>query len=256
MKSFSRIKKVVVLSVIALSTCVTAVEADDFMDKGASRSFIEFGVRFGINSSSQKINHKDIYSDIQRAFTEWKTGFEIGAVIDLNIKDYLVLQPGLFFQNKSYDYTVLSANFGSGEMTQMLGHTRFYYFQIPVLVSLRFNLSHDFRWHVDFGPYFAFGLGGDNEMEVFSARINEGDGMILRKDYKEKFFGDGDKQIVGMEAFDWGMKLGTAFTFKRHYSLGIHYNHGFRNIAKSNINHLKKASAYNREWVVSLGYNF
>ena len=256
MKSFSGIRRIFVLSSIALIACGMAVKADDFMDKGASRSFIEFGVRLGINSSTQKINHKDIYSDTQRAFTEWKTGFEVGAVIDLNIRDYFALQPGFFFQNKSYDYTVLSANFGNGTMEQMLGHTRFYYFQIPVRASLRFNLSHDFRWHIDFGPYFAFGLGGDNEMEVFKAYINEGNGMIERKNYKEKFFGDGDGNIVGMKTFDWGAKLGTAFTFKRHYSLGIHYNWGFKNIANSNIKHLKKASAYNREWVVSLGYNF
>lgn len=256
MKSFSGIKKAVVLSVIALSACAIEVRANDFMDKGASGSFIEFGVRLGVNSSSQKINHSDIYSDTQRTFTEWKAGFEVGAIVDLNIKDYFTLQPGFFFQNKSYDYTVLKANFGNGTMEQMLGHTRFYYFQIPVLASLRFNLSHDFRWHIDFGPYFAFGLGGDNEMEVFSAYINNGDGAIKRTNYKEKFFGDGDGNIVGMKKFDWGAKLGTAFTFKRHYTLGIHYNLGLKNIANSNIKHLKKASAYNREWVVSLGYNF
>lgn len=97
MKSFSRIRRLVVLSVIALSACGMAVKADDFMDKGASRNFIEFGVRLGINSSTQKVNHKDIYSDTQRAFTEWKTGFEIGAVIDLNIRDYFCTATRILF---------------------------------------------------------------------------------------------------------------------------------------------------------------
>ena len=93
-------------------------------------------------------------------------------------------------------------------------------------------------------------------MEVFSAYINNGDGKKERKSYKQKFFSEGDGNIVGMETFDWGFKLGTSFAFKRHYSLGIHYNLGCRNIANNNINFQKKVSAYNREWVVSLGYNF
>lgn len=254
MKARCFFKSMAFASLILFLGCVSASAADFFNTSTAPKP-LSIGVRFGITSSTQGINLNKLYSDTKKGYTEWGTGFEAGAVVNLNIRDYLTLQPGFFFQNRSYDYTIISANMSTGTLADRFGHTRSYYFQIPVLASFRFNLSDDVRWHIDLGPYFAFGLGGKNKMETFATVV--GDPVIVEnKQYERDFFTDSDGNMIGMKTYDWGIKWGTAFTFKNHYYFGIHYSMGFRNLANNHANFLKDPSAKNKSWTFTLGYDF
>lgn len=159
--------------------------ADDFVDYDAPRKMVSVGVRLGVNTSSVGINFDDIYGDMKHFNNDWHAGFDAGAVVNLNIRNYFTLQPGFFFQNKSYNSTLITANFDEGKLKNSFHHSRYYYFQIPILASFRFNISHGLKWLVDVGPYFAFGLGGDTKVETYSTEIKEdGSSVINRAEYK------------------------------------------------------------------------
>ncbi|MEF9923832.1 MAG: porin family protein [Muribaculaceae bacterium] len=232
------------------------LNAINFLDTSTPDSRISLGIRIGVNSSNQGLNLTKIYPDVKKGYTEWKAGFDVGAVVDLNINNFFTIQPGFFFQNRSYDYTIITSNFNAGMLANKFGHTRNYSFQIPMLLSFRFNLSNDFRWHLDFGPYIAFGLGGYNKIDSYATKVTENANVIVNKQYEHDYYTDSDGTMIGMSKFDWGFKMGTAFSFRNHYYLGIHYNAGCKNVANPHANFLEKASAKNKSWSVSLGYDF
>lgn len=247
-KTWKYVLVVFLLAIISMSELKAANPSD--------YKAIGFGLRLGINSSNQGINFNEIFPDVKKGYTEWKTGFDIGAVVDLNITKFLTLQPGFFFQNRSYDYTIIAVDYNNGSLSDKFGHTRSYHFQIPILLSLRLNLSNDFRWNLEFGPYIAFGLGGDNKIESYSTQVTNNGHSIINVGYERDYFSESDGNIVGMQKFDWGFKMGTAFTFRKHYSLGIHYSAGCKNIANQHADFLKEANAKNKIWSITLGYDF
>lgn len=94
----------------------------------------------------------------------WGTGFDIGVIADLNVRDYLSLQPGVFFESRSNTYTFINSlpmdGFPASDylMTQA-GTFNSYALTIPIIGSMRFNITDDIRWNVDFGPYVSFMFG-------------------------------------------------------------------------------------------------
>lgn len=258
MKILINCKFAIISLIVALSPSI--VSASDFIDTQKSRSPITLGIRFGITNSKQGMNFDEIYSNTRKCHTEWGTGFDLGAVVNLNIRNFFSLQPGFIFQNRSFDYTVISADYATGSLSDKFGHTRYYYFQLPVMMCFNFDLSHDFRWSLEAGPYFGFGLGGDNKIESISSTVSStetgGTDKIEYINYKSDFFGDGDGRIVGIKKFDWGLKFGTGFTFRKHYYLGVHYSAGCKNVANDNDAFRKKPSAKNKQWSISVGYEF
>ncbi|MDD2961010.1 MAG: porin family protein [Muribaculaceae bacterium] len=248
--------KHIIVALFLFATCFNQLTASEFMDSSPASKPIGLGIRLGITSSSVGMNTKDIYPDLKKGITEWGAGFEVGAVVNLNIKNFFTLQPGFFFQNKSYNSTLINMNSANQKLENALGHSRFYYFQIPVLCSFRFNITNELKWNVDFGPYFAFGIGGDTKYESFSTEINNGNAIIESRDYKYDYFGDSNSYNVRMKSFDWGFKIGTGLTFLQHYSLSVYYNIGCKNVANNHQSFLKDPSAKNKQWSFTLGYDF
>src|SRR5574344_2244478 len=155
--------KKILISLFILGIMIPSVKAADFLDTSAPRRQITVGVRAGINTSSQGINFEKIFSNIKSANTDWRAGFDVGAVVNLGIKNYFTLQPGFFFVNKSYNSNLVKLGTTNVTLTMLSNqfeHSRFYYFQVPILASFRFNLTNDLKWLVDFGPYIALGWVG------------------------------------------------------------------------------------------------
>lgn len=250
------INKLAIGFCLLISSVMTAHSAD-FMDTTSPKRIITAGVRLGITNSTQGMNLEQTYANIKQANIDWGTGFELGAVVNLNIRNYFTLQPGFFFQNKSYDVTLIESNFNAGELTNSFEHSRFYYFQIPILASFRFNLSNDIQWTADFGPYFGFGLGGNTKVETYSTKVSDtGVSSIEYYDYKHDFFGDSDGKNILMKNFDWGFKMGSSLIFKKHYSFGVYYNAGCKNVANDHPGFVKSPTAKNKQWTFTLGYDF
>lgn len=227
-----RCKLLIVLSFIVLGLNARAA---DFFSTGPADHLFNLGVRVGLNTSNASISSKQM----RLAHSSWGTGFDAGVVADINFNGWLTLQPGFFYQSSSNDYFAFYTG-QSGYMSHE-GHTLYYMFNVPLMVSVRFNLGNDFRWSVDAGPYLSFGLGHNDTFEISTPQ--------LIMDYKKGYFENRNR-------FQWGVKFGTGLQFRDHYYVGIHYMAGCRNVYNNTAHISDGLSGRHKSWTFTLGYDF
>lgn len=210
--------------------------AQEFFSKEAPESLFDIGIRAGVNTANRTFNKKafDLWN-----VNSWGTGVELGCVVDINIRDYISLQPGLFFESRSGDYAYAQTFYenGSSDDYTLLGHDRSYNVNIPILASMKFNLAENVRLITELGPYaqYFFNDSADEKLEVIRPQISTDDilQMIPQKTAK----------------FDCGLKIGAGISYNRHYSFHIHYMAG-----------AKKAwttpwkGGHHKAWTFTIGY--
>lgn len=220
----------------------------NFLDTSAAPNLVTFGARIGVNSSNVTVS--DDMFDLWNK-NSWGTGFDLGVVADINIRNYIAIQPGIFFQSRSGDYTYASRFWVptegedgtiSNEARDMVqyGHLRSYNIYVPILASVRFNISDKVRWSVDVGPYFNIKLKSTGNGYIYDLRYEGIDKLAtLHRTETER------------RGFDFGFKLGTGFKFFNHYYLSVHYMAGATDAWKTT-----GMGGRNKAWVFSAGYDF
>lgn len=184
---------------------------------------VQFGIRAGLNSANVSFS-EDGYS----ASPKSRTSFHIGLIADIPVVESFYVQTGLYFQNKGWKVE-------DGEGTETYKPM---YLEIPLLASYRYNFSDAAQLQINFGPYFAYGIGGKEEYE---------------SDYYDEdwdFFGDDSD----WKRFDMGLQVGAGVTLAQHYYIGFAYEFGLTNIADTDDD--DDYSYRNRNWMISVGYNF
>lgn len=203
--------KRIITATLFMLLALNAVAAD-FFSTEKSDDLFTFGVRVGVNTSNRTVN-KDAAGSYN--FQSWGTGFTAGVTASINIRDYLSIEPGLFFESRSGHSTFTSdpidTDSGICYVTQS-AHRHTYNLNIPVLASLRFNVTGDLRWHVDFGPYVGF---------MLKSKLENKELLSTRPDL------DNEAPFTAKPApVDFGFKMGTAFELYKKYYIGIHYEAG------------------------------
>lgn len=227
------------IAAILLATTISA-SAADFFDTSVAPSLIDLGVRFGINTTTRNMN-KDVF-DVWN-LNSWGTGVDLGAVVNINFRNYLTIQPGLFFESRSGKYSYVNVagydSDGVAEYMMQYGKDRSYNFTVPVMASIHFNLSDDIRWDVEMGPYFQFilknSVDGDFVYPVYDNPLANPEAYVPIKGRK----------------FDFGMKFGTGLRILDHYLVAIHYEAGWLKPWTE-----KALGGRNKGWVFSIGYDF
>lgn len=232
-----------------LAAAATA-SATDFADTSAPDRMVDAGVRFGITSSNISA---DIPLSGYNCSFAWKRGFAAGAVVDLNIRNFFSIEPGFYFENRSYDYIAVCHEPDVKVLSANIGHTRRYAFSVPVLASFHFNISNAVRWNVEAGPYFTFGIGdGKDNVEYTSIGVSTSPGYnsYTSTDGKRDYYGDENWQH---RKFDCGVQIGTGVEIMDHYVVNISYQRGLRNVAGA---HDTGWSMKNKGWNFAIGYKF
>ena len=85
--------KRIALAILSLCTLFSA-SAQEFFDTGEPEEVFELGARLGINTSNS-VTKKDFAPVYNHC--SWGTGFDAGIVANLNILNYISVQPGFFF---------------------------------------------------------------------------------------------------------------------------------------------------------------
>lgn len=221
--------------------------AERFFDNGTPDRLLTFGVQVGATSSGMKA---DVPAYGDNATFSWKGGFTVGATVDLNVRNFFTIQPGFFYESHNYKYSLIEHNPLEQSLRTDLGNACAKTFSIPVLLSFRFNLTRNLRWNVDVGPYFQFGLGGNDEVTQIYVKSGsaEQEGAYVSNTAKRDYYGDGDWQH---RSFDWGAKVGTGLCLFDHYTFNIHYQRGFRNVSAN-----KAWSMHSKSCLVTFGYLF
>lgn len=236
-------KKLLTLALCAV-TAVSASAADFFSTEKCDDLFT-FGARGGVNTSNRTIK-SSAFPDCYH-HESWGTGFDIGVTVGLNIRDYLTIQPGVFFESRNGSYTIMGTRQGSalpddGAEIAQAGRRRSYNFTIPVLAVFHFNLTDGLKWNVEAGPYVAFVMGG----KITASRY------VVNGTADEPLF---SQKPAGL---DFGFKMGTGFEILRHYYVGAHYMAGCLDAWKDRKvgNITKTYGGVTKGWVFSVGYNF
>lgn len=219
--------------------------ASDFFSTEKSDDLFTFGARIGVNTTNRTLGDKAFPNCYHHE--SWGTGFDLGAIVNLNFRNYLSIQPGFFFESRSGSYTLMGTGVGSGvtdnpsEIAQT-GNRRSYNFTIPVLAVIGFNVTDDLRWNVEAGPYVSF---------------------VLDSSLKNKRFvvnGTADTPLFMQHAagVDFGFKMGTSIRILDHYYVGAHYMAGclkaWEDRKVDNIT--KEFGGVTKGWVFSIGYDF
>lgn len=214
-----------VASVFSMSAQRASDTEATFFDSSKPEKLVHFGVRAGLNVSS--ISKLEDYGS--------KCGFHAGLSADFAIVESFYINSGIFFTMKGAKGDV------SEEGVKVEGTMNPMYIEIPVMASYRYNFNENLQWQLNFGPYFAYGIGGKNKIETtyHGEKIDD-------YSWEYDFFGDADEGYANH--FDMGLGIGTGVTWNKIF-FGINYQFGLTEVAKD-------SKRKNSNFQVSVGYNF
>ncbi len=225
-------KKLFLVAVCALGVLTASAQrASSTSTSFFSTEKADQGVRFGIRAG---LNFATMTGDFDESLDS-RVGYHVGVIADIPLMQSLYVQTGLYFQSKGAKY---EESYNGESLKETLNPM---YLQIPVLASYRYNFSEATQLQVNFGPYFAFGVGGEYKVEY-------DDGSSLEEADTDVF---GDNGLL--KRFDCGLQVGAGITLGRHYYLGFNYEFGLTDMARDKD---AEVTPKNSNWMISLGYTF
>ncbi len=229
------------MALLALGS-VTA-SAEDFFSTDPVEKTFTFGARIGINTSNRTM---DKQSMMEYNRQNWGTGFDVGFLANINFRNYLTIQPGVFFETRNGNYSIANI-YGTDSYVVQNGDRRTYNLTIPVLASVHFNITDDIRWDVEAGPYVSFVMGSkiDDKLVIFAEDPSDAGQNRAEMDMKPK-------------STDFGLKFGTGLRILDHYYVGVHYMAGLVDGWKDHkVGNVKYSlGGCTKAWVFTVGYDF
>lgn len=249
-------KKFLFTAVLAMGAFVASAQGSGkspvfFSSEKADRG-VTFGIRAGFNfaNASVEADHK-VYE------TSSRTAFHVGIVADIPIVKSLYVQPGFYLQSKGAKYEHIYRDDYAGSGYELTGSPL--YLQIPILLSYRCDFSDAVQLQVNFGPYFAYGVGGKLKYENW----DEDDSNTFSYNYfgNDLFETDSyydEEPPFTFNRFDCGLQIGAGVTFAKHYYVGFSYEFGLTNGIEINREYRSYTdmSLKNSNWMLGIGYNF
>ena len=196
-----------------------------------------FGIRAGVNLSNFNFNDDEADTDIR---TSINAGVSYERILSKKLPLYI--ETGLMYSNKGYQYT---------EIDEYDDETYDYktslsYFEIPLKLNYKFNVSNAITLYPSAGLYYSFGVGG-NTKEIYE---EQEDGEIYQEIYKSKVFGDDG--YLNRSYFGYRVSVSIAYN---KFVLSAGYEGSILNIAKK-FDDSVSPKIRNSNIFVSLGYNF
>jgi len=256
--------------------------AGQVVAQSGSAGALSFGVRAGLNlgkiehsqSEEGKGEHESSYNGTVQNSNKYSytttsdassmggnlIGFQVGAVLDVKITDFLYVQPGIMLSSKGSETEVTRDN-DDEDINSMLTRTRSsktktnmkinpYYIDVPIMLSLKGTLADNLALRAQAGPYFSFGLFGGAESSYKRERSEDGIPDILynmdpdnnvktkvknvfspKAKEKEEFSLGNGEGFGGLNRFNCGIGFGGGIEFNGFY-LGVSYNMGLTNLLK------------------------
>ena len=227
-----------ILAAVAALMMIPAMGAD-FFDVSKPDRLFDFGLRLGVNTTNRTVD-KQVFDEWNN--NAWGIGVDAGAVVNLNIRDYLAIQPGFFFESRSGKYAYV-CNYkdaaGADKMFSQFGSQCSYNFTIPVMAVVRFNVTSGVRWNVEAGPYVQIIMKNSISGDVAYPTATQVEGSSTQ-------FGH-----AKATNFDFGMKFGSSLTILNHYTVGFDYLAGWLDAWKGDT-----LGGRNKGWVFYIGYDF
>lgn len=229
-------KKLLTTIITALALISTGTVRAQLLDTSEPSTFFSLSGRIGFNTSNRTVPTSNVSHYNHES---WGTGFNVGALANLHFKEYLTLQPGLFFESRSGNYAYASDYedfFNPMDVIYVLGHWRAYYFTVPVMAIVKLNLAENVKVSGELGPYLQFHLNESGKgVEYFEY-------LPLEGQYTH--------YMAQLKKVDVGLKIGFGLQFYNHYYVGAHYMAGLCNAWN------RPSGGKNKSWMFTIGYDF
>lgn len=224
------------IALLAAICCPAAIQAQSFFDTSESDRLFSLGVRAGVNTSNRTME-RDVF-DIWNE-NSWGTGFSAGVTCDLWLRNYISIQPGIFFESRSGKFAyICDWNKGnSGNSTVQVGKMRNYNITIPVLAALHFNVAPAVKWHVEMGPFVSFRLKTSGDVVLIPGDTYVGNNLEF--------------EVAQQRKVNAGIKVGTGLTLLSHYYIGVHYTAAMMSPWSTSGLHGR-----DKAWNFTVGYDF
>jgi opacity protein-like surface antigen len=197
---------------------LSAVAVMAFMSVSAQET--RFGVKAGANLSTFGGDAEDAKSLV---------GFQVGGFAEIKLTDKFAIQPEILFSTQ-----------GAKSEESALGSTAEYksnlsYLNIPVMA--KYYVAEKFS--LEAGPQIGFLLSAKEKYEFSGNGVSESG----KEDVKDSY-----------ESIDFGVNFGAGYDFTENLSVGLRYNLGLSNIAKTEDGEDFKMN--NSVFSLSVGYKF
>ena len=112
-----------------------------------------------------------------------------------------------------------------------------HYIEVPIRVGFRYNLSEEFGFYGELGPYFAVGVGGRHKMSI------DEDGAVVRAvedEFTYKAFRNYDFDLthpdnLTFQRWDAGIGFRIGAEYNKHYNLLIGCDWGLADIYRDSL---------------------
>ena len=227
-------KKIIIALILIFSFLPSKAE---LLDTSQPLYLFTFGVRAGFNTSNRTFpaGHFNMWNN-----NGWGTGGDVGILANINLREFISIQPGIFFDTRSGSFSYLTAYinyFDNEDVHYEMGRLRGYNVTVPVMVVMKFNIASKLKFTGEVGPYYQLSLKqtGQNNVSILYREPQSNDYLSYRAKLKK---------------YDVGLKIGFGTLLYDNYYIGVHYLAGFMDAWKL------PAGGRNKEWLFTLGYDF
>jgi len=196
-------KKIIVILVALVFGAITVSAQSSFMKK------VNYGIEVGTNISSVNFSGRIVDWELIDPQPEVKLGYQLGAFANYHFNDLFMVETGLSFMSKGY---ILPARTKSIEGIPIVKYRRTgsaYYLEMPFLFGVSYPIK-ELDIHLKIGPYIAYGVDGNVEIEKLSETVNSnmfgGDNL-----YPFKRFDYGGKLVLGIDL--WKVSFDVSYDF-------------------------------------------
>lgn len=225
------------------------------LEHGRPADFINLDVRIMTGGSYMTENYTSCYPEISDINTSMRPSFGAGVGARFNIRRFLGLGTELNFTRNAFNVDMGVVGYGGRSVSNVFQRNTYYKVDIPVYVSLIFNLAGVAKWNIDTGLYYAYGISGKQKNTIYDTRSNElGQVMMSVTPYTADFYNDSKAFINSYDRGDIGVHLATGLTFSNHFKVGVRAHFGMSNPAKSTG--LVRPNCHTMEFLACVGWQF
>lgn len=222
-----------ILTSIALSFITPAAShGAEFFDTRPADRFMEIGIHGLAGTSTLLQNYQSCYPVISDI--DMSSGFAggIGGSVTFGLRNYLALSTELNFMARNSSIDMAFRGTDEIPTSAILLSNRSYSFEVPVYISVRFNLADNVRWNLQGGFYYSLGLTGTQHQTLLSSYINELGQMVnIYEKLDADFYNDPDAFINSQYRSDWGLMVGSSVDVWKHVTVGFRVMFGLKNVA-------------------------
>lgn len=240
---------------LCLPSIAAAEDTHSFMDTSRPSKPVDIGVHVGLGVSTQIQNYVSAVPGCADFHLSSGLQSVFGATVEVPLRRYIAIGTGVDFVicNNSWAMTVINSE--PNTVSTLYCRNTYRAFEIPIYLSLRFNLGSRITWTNEGGVYLSFGTDGRTRITSYSAAVNQlGQQQVTRTRYEHPYYNADTPILNGFGRNDVGIHLSTGLQYLRRWTLKAVMRYGLKDVARNYG--VLDVNVHNFAFSFRLGYTF